>query len=274
MRTFSPIVALLVLVLALVPAGCAGQDSGEGGPASALAETEANLAALESGDLSLRLLAAGTGEEGGEVGIEITGPFALGGGGELPVAELEYTEIGGEARAGTTFVSTGEKAFLELQGTTYELPAGMVEGLRGRGGDGAGLERLGIEDWLVDPELTPGSGETDRVEGDLDVGEAASDLAALLAELGGGGSPFGENALETLERATQSSRIVIVTGSEDRLLRQLTIELELGVESTREPEQTLEGLGGGTALTFDLRIERPNEPVRVDEPVDAVPYPG
>src|SRR5919106_68657 len=205
MRTFSPIVALLVLVLALVPAGCAGQGSGKGGPASALAETEANLAALESGDLSLRLLAAGTGEEGGGGGIE-------------------YTEIGGEARAGATFVSTGEKAFLELQGTTYELPAGMVEGLRGRGGDGAGLERLGIEDWLLDPELTPGSGETDRVEGDLDVGEAASDLAALLAELGGRVSPLDENAPETLERATQSSRLLIVTGSEDRLLRQLTIE--------------------------------------------------
>src|SRR5918999_6407094 len=95
MRTFSPIVALLVLVLALVPAGCAGQDSGEGGPASALAETEANLAALESGDLSLRLLAAGKGGEGRGGGIEITGPFALGGGGGFPPARPRYTEIGG-----------------------------------------------------------------------------------------------------------------------------------------------------------------------------------
>lgn len=119
------IVALLALALAL--AGCGGTGSGEGGPASVLAETEANLAAIESGNLSLRVLAAGTGEDGGEVGIELRGPFAFGAEGRLPVAELEYTEIGGEARAGTTFISTGEKAFLELEGTTYELPPSMVE---------------------------------------------------------------------------------------------------------------------------------------------------
>jgi hypothetical protein len=273
MRRFASFVTLLALALAL--AGCAGTGSGEGGPGSVLAETEANLAAIESGNLSLRLLATGTGEESGEVGIELSGPFAFGTEGRLPVAELEYTEIGGEARAGTTFISTGEKAFLELGGATYELPAGMVEGLRGRGADDVGLASLGIEDWLLDPELSQGPGETDRVEGALDVGEAASDLTALLAELGAGEvGPLDENAAETLERAAQSSRIVVVTGSEDRLLRRLTIELELGVEGARELEQALEGLGGGAALTFDLHIEQPNEPVHVDEPADAVPYPG
>lgn len=267
------IVALLALALAL--AGCGGTGSGEGGPASVLAETEANLAAIESGNLSLRVLAAGTGEDGGEVGIELRGPFAFGAEGRLPVAELEYTGIGGEARAGTTFISTGEKAFLELEGTTYELPPSMVEGLRGRGDADAGLESLGIEDWLLDPELSAGSGETERVEGALDVREAASDLAALLGELGAGNvGPLDENATEALERATESSRVVIVTGSEDRLLRQLTIELELGVEGARELEQALERLGGGAALTFDLHIDQPNEPVHVDEPENAVPYPG
>jgi hypothetical protein len=271
MRRLVSIVALLALTLA----GCAAQGSGDDGPASVLAETEMNLAAIQSGNLSLQLLAAGTGEDGDEVGIEITGPFALGGEGQLPVAELEYTEIGGEERAGTTFISTGEKAFLELGDTTYELPPGMVEGLRGQGADEAGLERLGIEDWLLEPELSAGSGETDRVEGALDVGEAASDLGALLAELGGTDvAPLDENATETLARTTRSSRVLVVTGSEDRLLRQLTIELELGVEGARELEQALEGLGGGAELTFDLRIERPNEPVHVDEPAEAVPYPG
>ena len=267
------LMALSALALAL--AGCAGSGDGQNGPGSVLAETEANLGAIESGELSLRVVATGTGEEGGELGIELTGPFAFGAEGELPVAQLEYTEVDGDASAGTTFISTGEKAFLELEDTTYELPPGMVQGLRGRGADDAGLESLGIEDWLVDPQVSAGPGGTQRVEGTLYVAEAASDVSALLAELGAGDvGPLEEETAQVLEQATRSSRVVVVTGAEDRLLRELTIELELGVESARELEQALESLGGGAALTFDLRIERPNEPVHVDEPVDAVPYPG
>lgn len=60
-----------------------------------------------------------------------------------------------------------------------------MEDFAAGGADEAGLERLGIEDWLVDPQLSAGSGGTQRVEGALDVAEAASDLSALLADLGG-----------------------------------------------------------------------------------------
>lgn len=77
-----------------------------------------------------------------------------------------------------------------------------------------------------------------------------------------------------LEQSARSSRVLVVTVAQDHLLRELTIELELGVEGARELAQTFESLGGGVELTFELRIERPNEPVEVDEAAEAVPYPG
>lgn len=75
-----------------------------------------------------------------------------------------------------------------------------------------------------------------------------------------------------LEQSARSSRVLVVTVAQDHLLRELTIEL--GVEGARELAQTFESLGGGVELTFELRIERPNEPVEVDEAAEAVPYPG
>ncbi|HEX2044447.1 MAG TPA: hypothetical protein VHF23_02330, partial [Gaiellaceae bacterium] len=153
------------------------------------------------------------------------------------------------------------------------LPPEMLDDLRGAD-SGEGLARLGIEDWLVEPELVDG-GDVDRVEGRLDVGQAAADLAALLDELGAVDADLlDEASTKTLERATRSSSVVVETGADDRLLRRLTIEVELGVDGSPELEQALEGLGGGAELTFDVRIERPSQPVDVAAPEDAQPLGG
>jgi hypothetical protein len=261
-----------VLLLGLAVAGCGG--GGRDDAADVLAETEANLGEIRSGELSFALMAVGTGDGGGQVGVELTGPFAFRGEGELPVAEIAYTEYGGDETSEATFISTDGKAYLELDEVTYELPAQTVDDLRGAESS-EGLARLGIQDWLLEPELMEAEGAVARVEGRLDVGEAATDLVAVLAELGAADAGvLDEASAETLERATRSSRVVVETGSDDRLLRRLTIEVELGVDESPELEQALESLGGRAELTFELRIERPNEPVDVAAPENAQPFGG
>ena len=111
--------AALLAALALGAAGCGGESGGGGSATDALAETAENLGAIESGDLSLRLVVA---SDGTDVGFELDGPFALAEDGGLPVAEIEYTQLAGAEEETATFISTGEKAFVETEGAGLRAP--------------------------------------------------------------------------------------------------------------------------------------------------------
>jgi hypothetical protein len=272
-RVLLPLVALLALVLG----GCGGGS----GARDALAETAGKLGDIRSGTLTLEVRIEGTGQVGGEAGFELEGPFGFGEAGELPQADIAYRRIAGSQQAEARFVSTGEKAFVEVGGETYELPDSMVADLRtteGGSGSDSGLGELDIGDWLVDPQLSDGGevggAETDRVSSRLDVVAAVNDLLGVVRDLGVAdlGQLDGERA-EQLRRAVTSSSIDIWTGKDDRLLRKLEIHAKFGASGPSELEQALGELGGAK-VTFLLEIADPNEPVHVQAPADAVPYPG
>lgn len=75
-----------------------------------------------------------------------------------------------------------------------------------------------------------------------------------------------------MERSVESATIEILSGKDDRLLRRILLVADFGVDV---PEDVRKGLGSfaGAHLTFDLTIAKPNEPVDVQEPADAEPYP-
>lgn len=275
MRRLLPVLlALLVLPLA----GCGGGGSGA---QEALSETAGKLGEIRSGTLTLRVLVEGTGQFQGEAGFELEGPFDLGETGKLPQANIEYRKTAGSQQAEATFISTGEKAFVKVGGQTYELPDSMVADLRAREGgfDGeAGLGELDIGDWMVDSRMSDGGevggAETDRIRSRLDVVVAVNDLLEVASRLGVAdlGRLEGRSA-EQLRRAVKSSSIDVWTGKDDRLLRKLEIRADFGSSGPSELEQALGDLGGAR-VTFLLEIANPNEPVHVEAPTDAVPYPG
>jgi hypothetical protein len=270
--------ALLLVALTFAPvlAGCGG-----GGSDNALSETASKLGEIESGVLVLRVLVEGTGELEGQAGFELDGPFALAQEGELPVAEIEYRKIAGDESAEATFISTGDRAFVETGGQTYELPHSMVADMRASEEDGQGVEgldELEIGDWMVEPEVSDGGevggAETDRIQSRLDVVAAVNDMLELARRLGAPNLGTLEGAgAEQLRSAVQSSSIDVFTGKEDRLLRRLAIDVEFGATGPPELEQVLGELGGAH-LVFDLEIGEPNEPVEVAAPSDSQPFPG
>jgi hypothetical protein len=274
MKRLAPL--LVALTLAPTLAGCGG-----GGSEDVLSETASNLGEIESGVLVLRVLVEGTGDVEGQVGFELDGPFALAKEGKLPLAEIAYRKIAGDETAEATFISTGERAFVETAGQTYELPDAMVAGLRAPEGGGQaveGLEELEIGDWIIEPETTDGGqvggAETDRIRSRLDVVAAVNDMLELARRLGAPdlGKLEGDGA-EQLRRSVRSSSIDVFTGREDRLLRRLAIDVEFGATGPPELEQVLGELGGAHVV-FDLEIGEPNEPVEVAAPTDAQPFPG
>lgn len=270
--------ALLASIL-VATAGCGGGASGDSN--EILSETASNLGEIRSGELTLAVTAKA--ERGETLGFELTGAFALAEPGKLPLAEMEYTQIAGAERGSVTFISTGEKAYVETEDGVFELPDDQIADLRASDTEagGAGLEELRIDDWMVDPEASEGDevggDETDKVRAKLDVVAAINDLIAAARELGAG-SAGGLDALEganadQVERAVETATIEILSGKDDRLLRRLLIDAEFGVDVPDDVRAAL-GSFAGAHVTFDLMIVNPNEPVEVEAPPDAQPFPG
>lgn len=266
----------LAVLLALLAAAC----SACGGGASAdevLAETASKLPEIQSGTMTMRLVArAGGGEE---AGFELEGPFSLAEDGPLPVADITVTQIAGAERGTTRFISTGAKAYLELEGTSYELPPEQFgpDGSGSSEGD-EGLGELDIGDWFIEPTVSDGSevdGEaTERVRARLDVVAAVNDLVTVARDLGGVdlAALEGPNA-EQLRRTVRAATVDVLTGKDDRLLRSLTMKVDLGVDGPEELRRLLGSLAAAH-IDFELTIADPNEPVHVEAPANAVPYPG
>ena len=273
----------LAALLVAVVLGAAACDAGGGREANeALAETAENLATIESGDLSLTLLADSQGDAAGRVGFRLEGRFALPDEGELPVADMEYTQIAGDEEAGGRFLSTGERAYVEIDETVYELPEERQEALRSNSAETgeAGFGELEIDRWVREPEVEDGGTvdgvETDRITAGVDVVTAVNDLIELAGQVG----TFDIGRLEgasaqQLERAVEQARLEVVTGTEDRLLRRLRIDVDFGAPEDLPPEfQNVLGAGVELELELELELSDVNEPVRVEAPADAQPFPG
>jgi hypothetical protein len=269
-----PATTLLAALLAFALTGCGGSS----GPSGLLQETSDNLGDIRSGDLTLRLLVEAGGKQ---AGFELMGQFALADEGELPVAELDYTQIAGDHEETITLISTGKKAFVAMGDDVYELPERQTANLRSVGGEvsgDSGLGTLEIGGWLIEPTVSDGGevggAETDRIHANLDVVRAANDILALVAGLDGSKATHleGRNA-EQLRAATKSATIDVYTGKDDRLLRRLVIDARLGASVPAKLRERLGDLSKAR-LTFELGIADPNGDVEVEEPEGAKPLPS
>ena len=267
---------LAVTLVLLIVAGC-GNDATD-----ALSETAANLEEITSGELAMSFVVSSEGSIGeAQAGFELQGPFALPEEeGELPTASIEYKRLAGEEEATVTFISTGEAAYVELDGTVYELPPETVEELGGASttADEGVFGDIDIGDWIKDPRMSEGGevqgDSTDLIRSDLDTVQAFNDLIGIAASFAGGdvGLPLIEGAsAEQLENAVEEATIEIYTGTEDRYLRRLVIDVDFGIKDREGAPENLTGLAGARMLV-EMEIGDPNGEVTVDEPEGALPY--
>jgi hypothetical protein len=266
----------LVLGLGLVLTAC-----GSGGsPADkAVSATEGHLGDVRSGQLSLRLLASvADAAPGRGAGFELEGPFAVGEEvGSLPVANLEYTRITGATRRSTRFISTGSRAFAEVDGRIVPLADRDVQDMRVRGGKDAGkggLDGLDLSAWFSGGKLSEGSAiegvATERVTGNVDPVAALNDLLTLSLRFGASDQDAPQKlsgeAADRVRRAVSSATGEMLTGKDDRLLRHLQVRIDIKPDT--DQEKLGEALGNltGTLLQFSLDVTNVNEPVEVAEP--------
>ena len=265
------IVASVVAFVAL--AGC------NQGPESVLGTTASNLDGINSGVLTMKLLASSD-EEGPatQTGFTIEGPFTLPGEDELPVTEIEYTQIAGETSTTTGFLSTEDTAYVVVDEQPYELAPEQVESLRGSGEDaGEVFETTDFDSWIEDPKVSDGPEvdgvPTERVSGELDVPTALDDIFEVARMFGADEQAFpalDEQDAQHIRSAVESATLVLVTGAEDRFLRDLDIRIRFDVQHHEELAEILGSLAG-VEFTFDLSLADVNDAVLIEPPDNALP---
>ena len=262
--------AAAVALAGLLLAACGGSSRG----AEALEETESKLEGIRSGTLSLLLLASSTtAAEGEGAGFNVEGPFKVGETkGALPVADLKYTRITGGQRRTTRFVSTGARAFVEVDGRLTELNQSQLAGLRVQEeGSGGGLGGLSLRRWLDDAEVSPGpavdGAATEQITGKADAVAILNDVIGLTEQFGAGDGTVRRiegDAADRVRKAVAGARAQVVTGKDDRLLRRADVTVDLAVTDPRVREAL--GELAGARLTMALEVKDLNRPVDVTVP--------
>ena len=283
--------------LATVFAACGSDDDGGGGsdesPEAVL--KDATFEGIESGDLDLSMNIEVSGDEGGSIDVNVSGPFQSKGKEELPelamTAEASGTVNDQDVDFDGGLVLVPNKAFVSYEGEDYEVDSttfsfvqSAIEEAQQKSGAEGGTQgaskcqeeaagKFDAEDFVEnltnEGSADVGGAETTKVSGDLNVA-GALDALTELTELpacsdqleAAGPLPLGEleEAQGEIEKALKSANADVYVG-EDKIIRRFTAEFDVQPEGTDE----------AVTMAIDLAINGVNEEQEISTPDDAKP---
>jgi hypothetical protein len=151
----APVLVLLAAVALM--AGCGG-GGGSSKDARALLDT-AFKQSISSADMTLNIEAKinGIAQLQQPINLKVAGPFQSNGKGKLPSFNWQVSVSGGGQAFSGGIISTGDNAFVNFQGTNYEVGkttvAQLNQQLSQSSGTGRSLKDYGIDPqaWVKDP---------------------------------------------------------------------------------------------------------------------------
>jgi hypothetical protein len=287
------ILALFATIAALagVLAACGGGSDKSGEDPQKVVE-EASLEGLKSGDLDLSLNVEAEGKEGGELEVELSGPFEAGAEGELPQLELSAAANGSGQGENIDFegklTMLSDRGFVEYEGTPYEIDPttfgflkSAFEKAQQEGGSEADVTACqkaaeGIKfGQFADNLENEGSEDVDgtsttKISGDLNASGAIDALIKLTEDPAcssqleaAGPLPLDEleEAKDEVSKAIKASHVEINVGDDD-IVRKFAMEL------TIEPP---EAKGEKVELELELTLSGVNEQQSFSKPGNAKP---
>ena len=289
------LLALVALLAALVVAGCGGGDGGASADEDAsvdelLDKTFSGDKNVDSGklDLSLKVDVQGDSQAQGPISLRLSGPFQTQGKGQLPKFDMDAAFEGAGQNLAAGLTSTGDKAFVNFQGTDYavsdqvfeQFKAGYEQAQKQSSdkGNQQSLATLGIDPrrWLTDAknegEAKVGDTDTIKITGGVDVDKLLDDVNTALDKarsLGVEGSDSLPEKLTDKQKqeaadAIKDLSVEIYTGKDDSTLRRMLVDMD--VEADENGQKT-----SGT-LSLDFQLLDPNEDQSIDAPSNAKPF--
>ncbi len=285
--------ALAGLATVFAACGSSSSSGSEEDPKAVL--KDATFEGIESADLELSLGINVSGNKGGNVNVNVSGPFQSKANSQYP--ELDMTaEASGEVN-GSSFekeaglVLVPNKAFVSYEGENYEVDPttfSFIESAINQSNSqgesptetssacqqaAAGL-KVGefVTNLTNEGGAEVGGTETTKVSGDLDVPGAISEVMKLAenpacsSSLEQAGSlPLAQlgKAKSEIESALKNAHVVVYVG-EDNIVRRFTAEFE--IEPTGASEKV--------EIEIDLSFNKVNEEQEIKTPTGAQPLEG
>ncbi|MFL5833322.1 MAG: hypothetical protein ACJ76B_05005 [Solirubrobacterales bacterium] len=288
--------ATLAAVAGLLAAcGGSSDDSDSSGDDPQKVIENASLEGVESGEIDMSLHVTAEGDEGGDVEVNLSGPFEMGAKGELPQLALSAKADGSAAgedlnfEGGLTLLT--DRGFVEYEGDAYEVDPTTFGFLKsaleqaqqseGESDDITACQQAaeGIKFSRFADQLTnEGSADVDgtsttKVSGDLSVSggvdaliELTEDPACSSQLEAAGPLPLGEleEAKGELSKAVKKAHVDIYVGDDD-IVRKMDAELTIAPPGAKDEKVELE---------MELTLSGVNEEQSFETPSDAKPLEG
>jgi hypothetical protein len=283
---------LACAMAALTLVACGG---GSGNATSLLKQTFGQPHTVNSGNLSLSLIVLPSGSRTSSAPITVSfgGPFQSLGKGRLPASNFSIS-ISAVGRSGSLGVlSTGTNGYVTFAGTSYQLPRATFQRLEASfaqvtssptaGAKSGSLAKLGIDPlhWLVKPSVlgneTVGGASTTHIRAGLNVRALLGDLntflqkASSIGVTGAGKLPrqISNTTRDKIAAAVKNPSVDIWTGSSDKMLRKLSINLSLPV--TGQISSLLGGIKSAQ-IGVSLGYTNLNKPQTIPTPTNVRPF--
>lgn len=290
--------AVLTAIAALF-AACGGSDDSSGSSGSSEDPQKvlenASLEGVKSGEFDMALNVTAEGDEGGDVEVNLSGPFEAGAQGELPQVELTAEASGSAAgedldfEGGLTLLT--DRGFVEYEGDAYEVDPttfgflkSALEQAQQKEGDSGDITACqqaaeGIkfsqfaEELVNEGDADIDGTQTTKVSGDLSVGGAVDALIQLTEDPAcssqleaAGPLPISEleEAKGELSKAIKKAHVELYVGDDD-IVRKMALELTI---------QPPAGSDEKVELEMEISLSGVNEEQSFSEPSDAKPLEG
>src|SRR3954453_22924941 len=276
MKRLLPVVSILSLALV---AGCGGGGGGSSEDARATID-KAFKTPITSADMTLNIEAKvnGVPQLQQPIGVKVAGPFQSNGKGKLPSFNWQVSVSGGGQAFSGGIISTGDNAFVNFQGTNYEVGADKVAQVNQSSGPGRSLKDYGIDPqaWVKDPteegtENVNGV-DTTHVKASVDIGRMFSDFNKTIQKAGSMSTAapqqLSPDTIQKIEDVVKNPQFDIYVGKSDNKIRRLSVSVDFQIPSDQQAK--FQGAQGGT-LNFSIDFAKVGEPQKITAPTGAHP---
>jgi hypothetical protein len=289
-RTLVALLALVLAALGLAACGSSGGGGGSGGSSAdartLLTQTFTGSHRVDSGKVNAQLnvdIQGGSSGLKGPIKVTLSGPFEKGATGQPPKFDLSV-DAGAQSQSFKAgLVSTGDRLFVSIAGTAYEIPSTLLgqlkQSFKSSQSSGPSLSSLGLHpmNWLKDPTVagtdSVGGVETEHVTSQLDVSALLDDLDGLLAKFGNQipnttgtqiPSHIPAKTRAQIEDAVKSASVEVWTGKDDHTLRKLAVALAIEPPSSSNGPKSVN-------VSLTVEIDDLNAPQTIEAPTTVRP---
>lgn len=281
-KTFRWAVLLSLLGAALVAAGCGG---GGGSSADARATLDkAFKTPIQSANVNIALEATlqGVPTLQGPARLKIGGPYQSNGKGKLPSLNWQLTGSAGGQAFTAAFISTGDNAWIGLQGQTYEIGKAQVAKINQQQSQNGqrSLKQFGIDpqNWVTDPSVkgteTVNGVSVTHVAAGVDVGKMLTDLSTGLqkasAQVGRSQTTpqLSASQIDQVKKYVKNPKFDVYVGKSDNKIRRLVVSVDFSVPSSSSSK--VGGLKGGN-INLTVDFSNVGQPQTITPPANAKP---